>query len=780
MARWGLTRADVVVAVGGGVVTDVAGFAAAVYHRGIAGRPRARPRCSARSTPPSAARPASTCPRARTWSAPSGSRPPCSATPRPWPPCRPGSTAAGWARWPSTPSSGVDGLRDLSLDDAVAACVACKAEVVGADEREVGPPGPAQLRAHPGPRPGDGRPLRPAPRRGGGHRPGLRRPPGPPAGPHRRRPGGRARAAGGRLRPARPACPPASTTTSWSRSWAGTRRPPTAGLTFVLDGPRGLEVVAGVPDGRRSSRRPRRSCAGREPAAPLVLLLSGPNLNLLGDREPDVYGTATLADHVARPPTRRPRPRPRASSTSSPTTKATWSTPSTGPGAGPRPSSSTPGAFTHYAWSLHDALAAFDGPVVELHLSNPDAREAWRHTSVVSPVATGSHRRVRRARLPPGHRAVAGLLGVEARLTASTGRLPTTPSPWMSRGRLDRLAGGAGRRPAATALLVTSLTNIRYLTGFTGSAGLLFVLPDEAVLRHRRPLRHPGRRAAGRQRASRPRVEVAAGRRAGDGPRGSSSAARLDRARPGGGPRQLGPPAGLRRRLVPRRRAGARPSAWSKACGGSRTPGELARIAAAARIADEALAAVRPHAGRRPDRGRVRPGPRLRDAPARGAAGPSFETIVAGGPNAAKPHHRPSDRADRAGRAGGDRLRGPRRRLLLGHDPDGVGGRAVDRRAAPGGRRGRGQPGRRGGRGGRRGRRAPSVDQACRAGHRRRRAGPSGSCTAPATGSGSTSTRPRRWPPPRPIHCRSAMSSPSSRGCTFPGSAGSGSRTPWW
>jgi 3-dehydroquinate dehydratase II len=49
-----------------------------------------------------------------------------------------------------------------------------------------------------------------------------------------------------------------------------------------------------------------------------------------------------------------------------------------------------PGALTHYAWSLHDALAAYDGIVVELHLSNPNAREPWRHTSVVSPVATGS------------------------------------------------------------------------------------------------------------------------------------------------------------------------------------------------------------------------------------------------------------------------------------------------------------------------------------------------------------------------------------------------------
>ena len=48
------------------------------------------------------------------------------------------------------------------------------------------------------------------------------------------------------------------------------------------------------------------------------------------------------------------------------------------------------GAFTHYAWGIHDALASFEGPVVELHLSNPKAREPWRHLSVVAPVATGT------------------------------------------------------------------------------------------------------------------------------------------------------------------------------------------------------------------------------------------------------------------------------------------------------------------------------------------------------------------------------------------------------
>ncbi len=120
-----------------------------------------------------------------------------------------------------------------------------------------------------------------------------------------------------------------------------------------------------------------------------ILLLSGPNLNLLGTREPEIYGTATLDDHVA-----------------------TATEAAAGHGYGIQHLQSNhegalveaihaaratavgiiinPGAFTHYAWSIHDALAAFDGPIVELHLSNPNAREPWRHTSVVAPVATGS------------------------------------------------------------------------------------------------------------------------------------------------------------------------------------------------------------------------------------------------------------------------------------------------------------------------------------------------------------------------------------------------------
>ncbi len=120
-----------------------------------------------------------------------------------------------------------------------------------------------------------------------------------------------------------------------------------------------------------------------------VLLLHGPNLNLLGDREPEIYGTATLADYVARAT---------ASAAAFDLTIESFQSNHDGElvdkihWARGRCAAIiiNPGAFTHYAWSLHDALAAFDGPVVELHISNPNSREPWRHTSVIAPVATGS------------------------------------------------------------------------------------------------------------------------------------------------------------------------------------------------------------------------------------------------------------------------------------------------------------------------------------------------------------------------------------------------------
>ena len=124
-------------------------------------------------------------------------------------------------------------------------------------------------------------------------------------------------------------------------------------------------------------------------ARPIVLLLHGPNLNLLGDREPEIYGTTTLADHVDR--VRRLCDEvgydleDLQSNAESDLVDAVQ-------GARRRVAAIivNAGALTHYGWSLHDALATYEGIVVEVHLSNPNAREPWRHTSVVAPVAKGT------------------------------------------------------------------------------------------------------------------------------------------------------------------------------------------------------------------------------------------------------------------------------------------------------------------------------------------------------------------------------------------------------
>ena len=122
---------------------------------------------------------------------------------------------------------------------------------------------------------------------------------------------------------------------------------------------------------------------------PLLLVLHGPNLNLLGEREPAVYGTATLEDYVqaARDAAAR-----HGWDVEAVQTNHEGELVDTIHGARGRCAAIliNPGAFTHYAWSLHDALAAFEGPVLEVHISNPSAREPWRHTSVVAPVAAGS------------------------------------------------------------------------------------------------------------------------------------------------------------------------------------------------------------------------------------------------------------------------------------------------------------------------------------------------------------------------------------------------------
>lgn len=136
-ARWGLTRADCVVAVGGGVVTDTAGFAAAVYHRGVAvvhvattllgqidaaiGGKTGVNLAEGKNLVGSFWQPAAVLCDTEVLS---------SLPPREY--------RNGLGEMAKYAFLGVDGLTDLPLDEAVAACVRCKADVVGSDEREAG------------------------------------------------------------------------------------------------------------------------------------------------------------------------------------------------------------------------------------------------------------------------------------------------------------------------------------------------------------------------------------------------------------------------------------------------------------------------------------------------------------------------------------------------------------------------------------------------------------------------------------------------------------------
>jgi 3-dehydroquinate dehydratase-2 len=120
-----------------------------------------------------------------------------------------------------------------------------------------------------------------------------------------------------------------------------------------------------------------------------ILLLSGPNLNLLGVREPDVYGTDTLDDCVgdarAAAEARGYTLEHRQSNHEGELVDAIQQ-------ARGRCAAIVvnPGAYTHSSYAIADALAAYDGVKVELHLSNPASREEWRRRSVVAPYVTGT------------------------------------------------------------------------------------------------------------------------------------------------------------------------------------------------------------------------------------------------------------------------------------------------------------------------------------------------------------------------------------------------------
>lgn len=119
-----------------------------------------------------------------------------------------------------------------------------------------------------------------------------------------------------------------------------------------------------------------------------ILVLNGPNLNLLGTREVDVYGSATLPDILAA-----------IRSAAGGRDIEIYDVQSNSEGAlidalhDAREQAEgvifNPGAYTHYSIALRDAISSIDIPVVETHLSNVHSREAFRHTSVVSAVCLG-------------------------------------------------------------------------------------------------------------------------------------------------------------------------------------------------------------------------------------------------------------------------------------------------------------------------------------------------------------------------------------------------------
>ena len=120
-----------------------------------------------------------------------------------------------------------------------------------------------------------------------------------------------------------------------------------------------------------------------------VLILHGPNLNLLGTREPGVYGKVTLAeiDRMLREHARRRRDSVDCRQSNHEGQLIDWLQAAQREGfAG---IVFNPGAFTHYSIALRDAVAAIKLPVVEVHLSNVHGREEFRRHSVIAAVARG-------------------------------------------------------------------------------------------------------------------------------------------------------------------------------------------------------------------------------------------------------------------------------------------------------------------------------------------------------------------------------------------------------
>jgi 3-dehydroquinate dehydratase-2 len=121
-----------------------------------------------------------------------------------------------------------------------------------------------------------------------------------------------------------------------------------------------------------------------------ILVLNGPNLQRLGTRQPEIYGSTTLAEVEAALVIAAPEGTTiELRQTDDEATLLGWLHEAVDTRS---PVILNPAAFTHYSYALHDAAVLVTEvglPLIEVHISNPHAREEFRHTSVISPVATG-------------------------------------------------------------------------------------------------------------------------------------------------------------------------------------------------------------------------------------------------------------------------------------------------------------------------------------------------------------------------------------------------------
>ena len=120
-----------------------------------------------------------------------------------------------------------------------------------------------------------------------------------------------------------------------------------------------------------------------------VLVLNGPNLGRLGSREPDVYGSGTLDDLRGQLEAEASGLTIDLRQTNDEAELISWLYEAVDTGS---PVILNPAAFTHYSYALRDAAALVTKagiPLIEVHISNPHAREEFRHTSVISAIATG-------------------------------------------------------------------------------------------------------------------------------------------------------------------------------------------------------------------------------------------------------------------------------------------------------------------------------------------------------------------------------------------------------